>query len=202
MKRILFPLLSFLFLATATHAQSVKESDITNPETPIVYLGLDFTEARLLGDLGADENAIKNQHIPDINQLVVNEGKKFDFEKALHRSKISSDLGFSYARNKTIDASKIKSTNSDDFTRFKPETVQSIVSKYEFGDKKGLGLLFVVEALNKTKAEAAIWVTWIDMGSKKVLKTDRKIGKGGGFGWRNYWVHPVDDILDDLRKGK
>jgi hypothetical protein len=202
MKKVLLPMLTMLLLSAGVKAQSVKESDISNPETPILYVGIDFTEARLIGDLAADENAIKNQHIPDINQLVINEAKKYDLEKALHRSKISSDIGITYNQNKKLDASKLKSTNSDDFTRFKPETVQKIVSDYDFGDKKGLGLMFVVEALNKTKAEAALWVTWIDMGSKKVLRTERKEEKAGGFGWRNYWARPIENVLDDLRKGK
>ena len=202
MKKILLPVLAVLFLTTGAKAQSIKAADISNPETPIIWLGLDFTEARLIGDLSADENAIKNQHIPDINQLVVNEAKKYDLPKAFKHTNITSDLGFSYNQNKKLDASKLKSTNNDDFTRFKPETVEKVVAGYEFGDKKGLGVLFVVEALNKTKAEAAIWVTYIDLATKKILQTTRKTGKGGGFGWRNYWVHPVDDILDDIRKGK
>jgi len=202
MKKILLPVLALLFVATGAQAQAAKTADITNPETPVIWLGLDFTEARLIGDLAADENAIKNQHIPDINQLVVNEAKKYDLAKSFKHTNISSDLGFTYAQNKKIDASKIKSTNNDDFTRFKPETVDKIVAGYDFGDKKGLGVMFIVEALNKTKAEAAIWVTYIDLGSKKVLQTVRKEGKAGGFGWRNFWARPVENILDDVRKGK
>ena len=50
-----------------------------------------------------------------------------------------------------------------------------------FQGKKGIGILFVMEAMSKREKAAAIWVTLIDMKTKKVLLTERIEGKAARY---------------------
>jgi hypothetical protein len=105
--------------------------------------------------------------------------------------------------NENANAAAIKSTNTGDFHRFTDADVAKIVSSYNFNGKKGVGLMFVTEAMSKSKKAVAVWVTLLDMQSKKVLMTERvegQVGKFGGFGFRNYWASAFKDVIDNIRK--
>jgi hypothetical protein len=51
--------------------------------------------------------------------------------------------------------------------------------------------------MSKSREEASGWITFVDMGSKTVLRTFRETGKPGGFGFRNYWAKAFLNILKD-----
>ncbi|MEO5889916.1 MAG: hypothetical protein ABIQ31_06655 [Ferruginibacter sp.] len=195
---------AFLFLAGVTQpvfAQTLKDV-FTSSETPVFYLGVDFTQARLID---ASENAsdIRDRHFPAINDLIVNEPKKYDLAGALHKSNVDHDLASVAKRNAKINTEDIKSTNSADYNRLKEEDISKLVKGFDFGGKKGVGLLLIVDGMSKAKKGAGIWVTFIDMGTKKVLMTERMEGKTGmAFGFRNYWATPIREVLDDIEKKK
>jgi hypothetical protein len=182
-------------------AQTAKEI-FTSSEIPVTYLGIDFTQAKLIGDAGADAIDIKNRYFSSINQVVINEPKKFELTKAFQKSNISSDLSFVEARNSKVDADKIKSSNTADDSRLNAGSIEKIVKEYNFSGKKGVGLLFIMESMNKTAENGSMYVTFIDMPARKVLFTERLTGKAGGFGFRNYWVKPVHEVLDKIEHSK
>jgi hypothetical protein len=63
--------------------------------------------------------------------------------------------------------------------------------------------LFVVEGMSKGQKGETIWVTFIDMGAKKMLFTERMEGKTGMvFGFRNYWAAPINDVIKTIEKKK
>jgi len=192
------------FFAANLSAQTLKDV-FTNSETPIFYLGIDFTQARLIDDATANEIDIRDRQFAAINDVIVNEPKKYDLAEAFHKSYVDHDLGLVAKRNEKANAEAIKSSNTADYHRFKEEDVNKVVSSFDFAGKSGIGLLFVVEALSKSQKAAAIWVTLVDMKTKKVLLTERmegKVGKFGGFGFKNYWAGPFKDVIDDINKKK
>lgn len=204
MKRLGTVTLSILLLLSGglLYAQTAKDV-FTNTDTPIFYLGIDFTKARLIDDAGANEIDIRNRLYTEINQVIVNEPKKYDIKGAFHKAYVDHDLGLVNTRNEKTNAADIKSSNTGDFHRFKESDIISLVRGFDFGDKKGVGLLFVVEAMSKSEKAAAIWVTLVDMKSKKVLMTDRMESKVSmAFGFRNYWASPFKNLLDAIEKRK
>lgn len=203
MKRlsVSFAILTLAFSSLSSFAQTVKDI-FTNSETPITYLGVDYTQARLIGDAGADPIDIKNRIYSAMNQVVVNEPKKFNIAKALEKSNVTTDLTFVEARNAKINADNIKSQNSGDESRLKPADIDKLVKEYNFNGKKGIGMLFFMEGMNKTAEHATMYIAFIDMGSKKVLFQDRLVEKAGGFGFRNYWVKPIANAIEDIDKKK
>jgi hypothetical protein len=189
-----------LFGPILSFSQTIKDV-FSSSETPILYLGIDFTKAKVIGDETSSAGDIRDREYQAINGLVVEEGKKFKINAAFHKSNIDHDLGPVEKRNDKINTEDIKSTSSADFHRLKEEDIKNLVSGFDFGDKKGIGLLFVMEAMDKTEKAAAIWVTLIDMKNKNILMTDRVEGKTGmSFGFRNYWATAVRSVIENIEK--
>ena len=191
-----------LFISAKPIAAQTLKDVFNSSETSLFYLGVDFTQARLIDapELASD---IRDRHYPAINDLIVNEPKKYDLAAAFHKSNIDHDLSFVAKRNAKINTEEIKSTNSADYNRLKEEDIRKLVKEFDFGGKKGIGLLMVVDGMSKAKKAAGVWVILIDMGSKKVLMTELVEGKTGmAFGFRNYWANPIKDVIDEVEKKK
>ncbi|WP_152268783.1 hypothetical protein [Agriterribacter humi] len=197
-------LLAIVFLLAGTQplsAQTLKDF-FNSSEVPLTYLGVDFTRAKVFNDIAANAMDIRDRQFAAINQVIVNEPKKYDFQKALSKSNVTNDISFVNAKNAKIDAEKIIESNSADEVRFTKATIESIVKGYKFAGKKGIGLMFIMESMNKASAQASMYVTFIDIASGKVLLTERMTAKAAGFGFRNYWAKTVYEVLDDIKKSK
>jgi len=183
-------------------AQTIKDV-FTSSETSILYLGIDYTQARLIGDASVSGIDLRDKYFTGINDLVINEPKKYDLAKAFNKSKVDYDLGIVTKRNQKINAENIISTSSSDFSRLAEEDINNLVRGIDFEKKKGLGLLFIVEGMSKTEKAANIWVTIVDMSTKKVLMTERtKSESKGGFSFRNYWASPIFVLIESIEKKK
>ena len=67
------------FLQTAI-SQTAK--DIFNStDMTVTYLGVDFSQARLINDAAASASDLKEKHFPGINQVVVNEPKNMTCQR-------------------------------------------------------------------------------------------------------------------------
>jgi hypothetical protein len=204
LSRIFIGFVAFLMMALVSDkvlAQTMKEI-LNSYEMPITYLGIDFSQAKLIGDPGANPTDIKARLYTAINLVIVNEPKKYDLAAAFKKKNISNDLSFAEERNSKSDADKIKSNNITDDSRFTLASIDNMVKAYDFKGKKGIGLLLIMESMNKSIEKGAMYVAFIDMATKKVLFTERMTGKAGGFGFRNYWVKPVHEVLDEIEGSK
>lgn len=181
-------------------AQTLKEF-FNSSEVPLTYLGVDFTHAKVLNEIAANGMDIRDRQFPAINQVIVNEPKKYDFQKAFSKSTVNNEISFVNAKNAKIDAEKMMES-SPDAVQLKKTDIDAIVKGYDFGGKKGIGLMFIMESMNKTSAEAAMYVALIDMSAKKVLLTERMTAKAAGFGFRNYWAKTIYEVLNDIKKSK
>ena len=60
-----------------------------------------------------------------------------------------------------------------------------------------------MEAMSKSEKAASIWVTLVDMKSKKVLMTERIESKVSmAFGFRNYWASSIRNLIETIQKKK
>ncbi|MBS1933241.1 MAG: hypothetical protein JST96_04525, partial [Bacteroidetes bacterium] len=182
-------------------AQTLKDV-FNNSETPILYLGVDFTKNKIIDEATANAMDIRDRQYASINDVVINEAKKYDFKEAFHKSFVDHDLSFVTAMNSKINAEQILSTNTADFHRLKESDIEAVVRSYSFSGKKGIGLLLIAEGVSKSEKSMALWVTLIDMSSKKMLMTERIEGKLAGFGFRNYIASGVKSVLDIIEKHK
>ncbi|HTE24294.1 hypothetical protein [Flavitalea sp.] len=196
-------LLSLISIQSITAFSQTAKEVFNNSETKLLYLGIDFTKARLIGDAAANEVDIRDRQFAAINDVVVNEPKRYEINAAFNRSEIENDLSLVAKRNEKIKAEEIKSTSAADFNRLKESDINSIVKGYDFGNKAGVGILLVMEGMSKGEKAASIWVTLVDMKSKKVLMTERVESKtSAGFSFRNYWASSIRNLLESIDKKK
>lgn len=198
----LFAALLLCCLSSASFAQTMKDVFL-NTETPLTYLGIDFSKARLMTSGNPDE--IRNRLYTSINYLIITEPKKYDVAGAFRKSTVANDISVTNTKNEKAEISEILSSNSSDFNRLKESDIASMVKALDLPGKSGVGVLFVMEAMRKIdkKADASVWVTFIDMKTKKILMTERMESKvSGGIGFRNYWASSIKNLLETIEKTK
>ena len=195
---ISFLLLTFLLSTTLSVTAQSKKDFFASPDKKATWLGLDFTDLKIFGDTEADVQAIKDQYFVSINDLVLTEPDKYDVAKAFRRTKLVYDLTEVTRLNAQVDSNKLIVLNSEEVMKVTPERVQELVSAYQLTETTGYGIVFIMEAFNKSKKVATMYVTVIDMASKKVLLTKRMEGKASGFGYRNYWARTVYEVLNTI----
>lgn len=198
----LFTVLLFCSISISSFSQTLKDV-FSNPNSPLLYLGIDFSKSRLM-DAG-DPAKTRDEYYGSINDLVVNEPDKFDLQGAFQKTSIKHDFTAVKKNNATANLDEILSTKPEDFNRFKESDITSIVNNLDLSGKEGIGLVFVMEAMRKIKKNSgiAIWVTLVDMKTKKILMTERMESEvTGGFGFRNYWASAIKKLIDAIEKKK
>jgi hypothetical protein len=191
-----------LFSPCFMQAQSLSSKVFFNTDTiSAVYLGIDFTLAKLINDDASNATVIQSQQFNGINDLIVKENKKYDIQEAYHRTHWTVDLKEVEDRNSKANPDQLKSSNDADLTRLTPGDIEKLVQNFNFGSHKGYGILLIMEGMDKTKKQATIWFTLINMDEKMVLTTGRVEGKlGNGFGFRNYWASAIKNAISQAKK--
>lgn len=177
------------------------QSQIFEYNTPVTWLGVDFSEVRYMGDLEntADGNSLKTV-FPKINDLIVNEPEKYNLKNAFYKQNISPNLDAVSRVNEKLDPSDIVTTDLNDYSRMDESFIQKMVSKYKFENVDPVGLVIIMEGMNKSIPQASMWVTFVDTKSNKVLFTKRLTSKAGGFGLRNYWASSIHKVFTEVEK--
>ncbi len=177
------------------------KSDVFNPDTQITWLGLDFSGAKLIGDrerLGSESDI---RHLLDaINELMIKEADKYNVAAALKKKTVENAIDITNEHNAELDILSMISAEGKDHIHLKPEDVDQIISTYDFKGKSGIGLMFNVESFNKLVEEGSFWVTFINMGTKEVLFSERLTAPPSGFGMRNFWAGSVNGVLAKIKK--
>ncbi len=199
MKKLL--LIAFVLFNAATFANADNTmADLFAGKTKLVFLGLDFTQAKYIGKIGfTDPQAIQNQHIVSWNNLIELEPKKFSLQKAfsLKDDQYKSKVEDMVTLNKSVNVEK---NITDEEYSITEDQVKKSVAKYSLSEKDGIGVVYVIESLNKNAEKLVAWVTFIDLATKKVIHTEKVEGKAGGFGFRNYWAGGVYKINQEIDK--
>jgi len=207
MKNLKFTwLIAFVLIGLSLQSASAQtKADIFNDSTPITWLGLDFSQTKFIGtaSLYANGGAMTNAQfrevlVPSWNELFINEQKKYDVAKALHRTSVKYAIDVAEKANNALTAKEFFSNNVDDFKKITEANITEAVKNYDFKNNEGIGLLFFVEGMSKGLEKAGVWVTFVDMKAKTVLFTAYETAKPGGFGIRNYWAKPFYTILKDM----
>lgn len=201
------PLLLALFMLFAATGNSFAQSlqdFFTNKATPLTYLGIDYTKNRLINDPAGNTADIKARLYNSMNRVVLDEmDKNYKIGSAFSRSSaITTDIEAVTERNESINAGDILSSNASDFNRLKESDIAACVKALNIKSKEGIGLVFIMEAMKKEEKKnyGAVWVTLIDMKTKKVLLTERMEQDAAGFGFRNMWVSVVKKSILEIDK--
>jgi hypothetical protein len=194
--------LLFLCSITTSFSQTAKEF-FSNRGIPLTYLGIDFYQARLINDPNANPSDIKGRIYGSMNDVVVTEAKNYDIQGAFHRT-VTSDLKAITERNEKIDPKNITSSNTSDFNRLTEADIAAEIKTLNLKDKDGYGLVFIMEGMKKEekKSFGSVWVTLIDMKTKKVMMAERMEQEATGIGFRNFWVSIIKKTIIEVDKKK
>jgi hypothetical protein len=170
--------------------------DVINaPE--IVWLGIDFSRVKFIGPAGFNDlQSILTSQIHGINDVVIKENHKFDFQKFL-RKRPRYKAEQVYMHNMNINPAGIVLV-VDQGNRVDGSMVQDVVNECQFPAENAIGLMFVTESLDKNQAAAFAWVAFVDLATSKVIATSKYAGRAGGITFRNYWANAFFDIIRQL----
>ncbi len=192
-------LLLFLFISASALGQT--KSDVFTKDVPVTWLGLDFSSTKLIGDRERFGSESDVRHLLDSwNQLILNEPDKFDVAKAISRPRVENAVQVTNENNAQLDIMSMFSNEEKDYLHIKVSDVEDIVASYDFNNLSGIGLMFNVESFNKINEEGSIWITFINMGTKEVLFTERMVAPPKGFGMRNFWAGCIYTIITKMQK--
>lgn len=202
----LLAMLIILGFSQVAFSQTVKDFFSDN-SVSLTYLGIDYTNNRLINDPGGNAKDIEGRLYSSMNNVVVDEmkGKNYNITGAFNRSNmITVDISAVEKRNDKIKAGDIMSSSEADFNRLKESDIAKTVKALDLNGKSGIGLVFVMEGMKKEekKSYGAVWVTLIDMKTKKVLMTERVEQEAAGFGFRNFWVSIIKKTIIEIDKSK
>lgn len=189
--------------STKSFSQTLKEF-FSNTSTPLTYLGIDYTKARLINEPGATASDI-NGRLAAINTLVLAEPDNFKIGSAFNRSEaIINDITAVNEKNEKINGKEIISSKEADYNRLTEADIAATVKGLNLKQAKGIGLVFIMDGMRKEekKGLGSVWVTLIDMETKTVLMTERMEQEAAGFSVRNYWASVIKRTIVEIDKKK
>ena len=176
-------MLSFVTVLSLTIGFAQNENEIT-------WFGLDFSKAKMVGSVGfTDPSQIQSYYLDQWNSVIVAEADKYNIAKYYKRPTVKNNLDVAKARNSKVVASTLVTDNT-----YTLSEAQSIIKSYK-GKGTGSGLLFVVESFSKTAEQATVYVILFDIASGKVNSIKKQTGKASGFGFRNYWLGAITNVM-------
>lgn len=183
------------FLTTELSGQNMSKVIATQEFN---WYGLDFSRAKMIGSQGfIDPDAVVNKYIHGVwNNVIKGEFKKYDPGKQLDKT-ANIYMDVCNKRNKLV---KEEGLIIDEDYNLLPKDIQSIVNEYPKKSDGDMGLVFIVESFNKTDEKGYIWLTFFDEKTGEIFVTERVEGKAGGFGFRNYWLGAVYNVLKNTKK--
>lgn len=194
-------LLTGLLLAITITAFAQSKEDVFDGNKNVTWLGLDFSDYKFIGeatqfaDAGEVSNSdLRDKFFPAWNNLFLTEKDKYEVADAIGRTEVDYAIDVTNNSNSKIK-SGFTSSDESEYHRLKEADISNIVRSYNYDGNKGIGMMFIVESMSKEQKQSSIWVTFINMDSKKVIFTERVDAKAGGFGFRNYWAKSFFNTL-------
>lgn len=191
-----------LTLSISSYSQEIQDL-FKKSETPIYWLGIDFSNVKIIGDFNQfaewgslSTREIRNEYFPDWNDLMYKEEKKYDVAGMVRKSDVIFHTDPVYAANKVAALEEMETRTEPQYTL---ENIQSIVSKYKY-EKEGLGMMLVAESLNKFKATAKYHFVVINMKTNEILLHQQFTTEPGGFGIRNYWAKSIYTTIKTIKE--
>lgn len=190
-------ILASVFMFSVAQAQT--SADVAKTDD-WVWFGIDYTSCYFLTKMDFPSVSDLESKLDAWNNLVLVEREKF-IDKTLKGKDITYYIEMVGDLNDEVDV-KSRLTN-DGFmsTHLEADMIQGMVDNYSIPEElSGIGLILIAESYSKPNTQGAYFVTFFDIDSKKVLVTERMLGKSRGFGLRNYWANTYYMVLQQIGK--
>lgn len=178
----------FLLFASSCPAQEIKPEEKLILGDTLVFLGIDFGVAKMINPADVNQATfIRDKHGPYWgiidDFMCAHSNLKFDFEKKVVICKTQL-FDSSYAQ---LGSQWIVSK----YEGITPEQIGQRVKTYP-SLKQSLGLVFIIDRMDKTKEALTMYGVYVDLHDNSVLKIIKGVGAAQGFGYSMYWATGVD----------
>lgn len=195
-------LFALLFVALFAPGQSL--ADVFNNDTKITWLGIDYSQAKLIGEWSQFNGAgdyspaeVRDKYFPAWNHLLLEEAEKYDLKDMIRQDDIYIDIGMVMERNSAVSRRDLESYNPPNYTA---EQIQGFVSSYDLEGKSGIGMVLINEYMSKHTDDAVYHFVLLDLATKNVLLHEKISSTPRGFGIRNYWGGSIYHLIQDVEK--
>lgn len=199
MKKYILIFLISIISINFLNAQDLKDV-LFKASYGLDFIGLDFSSVKFIGSKAeyGDPVRLKNEFIPNWNNLFYSQKEKYNIEKEFGKNKVNYLVGNMVEANAIIDENYMFSIIPvKDFTAKK---IQRIVSRYRFEYQNEVGLSLIVHSFDKPSKTAIIYVVWFNTKTLKVIKSIRRQVSPKGFGFRNYWAGAIFYTIKNMKK--
>lgn len=172
----------------STDIRNYELSDFKDPATPIVWLGIDYSQSKMVGSEGfKNPYEIVRIYFDKWNSFIYQEPAKYDVHRSLHRVGIKYDLDATRKKNQLVNPEELVINHS--YTLDQSSIEQNIKSYELSNQKEGIGISLVVESYDKMTRMATYHLVLFDINSRKILFQEKITSAPHGLGLRNYWAH-------------
>jgi hypothetical protein len=185
-----------IFLIVFAGSKLVNSQDINKVKNlkSVVWFGLDFSNTKLVGTSYdfADLTKIKNHFFVEWNHLILRESEKYDIGRAYKIAHVENKIEIAIKRSMLVDTNSLISIVPVEITR---DELPNFLKDYKIETKSEIGLVYIVESLDKANLTVTAWETFFNIQTGEILYAIKSEGRVGGFGFRNYWIRGVYNIL-------
>lgn len=187
------------FCLLLTVSLNIKAQQNVSDVHEVNYYGIDFSKVKIYR---AKESADQFQNaFKAINDLTLNEDKKYDFEKFFKKTVVTKSFDMVDKRNRENSPEmlprKVASKEIKEM-HLTPEEVKEVIAAYGNEDS-GIGVVIIAVLLNKDAPEGTYDVVFFDVKTKDILFEKQVVGKAGGAGLRNFWANSVIDAVKGFK---
>ncbi len=198
MKKNLFTF-ALLVLLSAYSALGQTDMKRIYEATTLHWYGIDYSQTRFIGPTGFNEpERIQNHYFDAWNDVVNDEYEKYSFEEFFLMETVERHMNQVRKQNKS--AENVPGRIIDGEFSLSRDQVIDILSNYSYDVNNGIALHVVMESLNKTETQATGYWVFVDPANRTIIHMEKMKGKAGGFGFRNYWIRPIMEMMEAFDK--
>jgi hypothetical protein len=160
------------------------------PLPAIQFYGIDFSQVNVIGSEETADKFIKA--FSGINQLLVNEAKKYDMGKTVKANITQTTIDIA---NKGVEnLANVNFINAPN----KEINISNVIKPYCGNDETGL--VIIAKELNKSTNTGTFIYVFFNGKTQEITKQETISGKAKGFGLRNFWAGALYDSMDNYAK--
>lgn len=164
-----YAILIFLFALqfTVTDAQSVytNESDVFGAKTFNFY-GYDYTKLRLADATRIGQDLTK--FFPGMSELLLKQFNQKEFEIMFKKGK--GNIPFKTTPTDTLNARiNFGKIATDGPSKIAPDSIASMVKKYELSEKEGIGSVILLECFNRETKTISAYYVFFDISTRAII---------------------------------
>ena len=170
-----------------------QDASLVWSSSSMSWFGIDFTKAKILG-FQDSPHTIRDQYFKDWNDVTI----PMDLTKMFDKKAVYKDPN---GILKDDRARETETMNQGDDVELTEDEIAARVKEMGTGSKKaGLGMMFIVQSINKGTETALVNVVFFDIATRKVVWSKKLSAKVSGGNTKSAVAAAMKDIFTQIDK--